>query len=409
MMVPPSSDPIWRDIVTGQVPYSCEFMATKVLLTRIAASVSYDRSRLGKGIEELRSLFEKNISIPKVQSDLWNLFGSKYRMPSAVYTVAEVARRLADGKSLLLAGSEETLNRIPKGKWIGGTSPLIDGLSLVQGKDRVFAAEIPEFHKGVDVKLYESPEALRDIYSDAPDNGFSIVIIPAGGKMHLTFALDAPNYPNFATRPLAGWISGVPLAELDRLSPKVYLGSKAESYTDAAVVMTVRLPPTKVAEIGIVNMFEPGSGDIITVEDDGFEHKTALLNGQKINFADFVKRTWVNTHLPLVADYHGIMVNTGFQKIIPDTQVVKFYAPLFRGIQYRVAKPIMNYKKAFLEKLPILDRQTEVCSFDCILNYLLMVGLEGGRADLLSGPTTFGEVAYQLLNQTLAYVTIRDL
>lgn len=409
MIVPPASDPLWKDLVTGQIPYNCEFMAAKVLLTRISASVSYDQSRIGKGIEELRTLFEKNITVPKVQADLWSLFGSKYRMPSAVYTVDEVAKNLAEGKSLLLAGSEETLNRVPKGNWIGGTSPLISGLQLGrQAKDRIFAAEIPDFHKGVDIRIYESPETLRHVFTDAPDNGFSVVIIPAYGEMHLSFALNAPNYPDFATRPLAGWISGVPLSELGRLSAKVYLGPKAQAYSDAAVVMSVRLPPTKIAEIGVVNIFEQGNGDILTVEADGFEHKTVQVNGAAVNFADYVRAKWTDTRLPLVANYHGLMVNTSFQKITAEKGVL-FYAPLFRGIQYRIAKPITNYKKTFLEKLPFLESQTEVCSFDCILNYLLMIGLESEHQEILLGPATFGEVAYQLLNQTLAYVTIKDI
>lgn len=410
MIVPPASDPIWKGLVTGQIRYNCEFMATKVLLTRIMTSISYDKSRVEQGINELRLLFEKNISVPKVQVDLWNLFGSKYRIPSDVYTIDQVIKSLSEGKSLLLAGSEEALNRIPKGSWIGGTSSLISGLQLqMHETNQVFAVEIPDFHSGVSIKIYESPDELREVYNEAPDNGFSIVIIPAFGSMHSSFALNAPYYPNFATRPLVGWISGVPLTDMERMSPKIYSGTTGKAYTDAAVVMSLKLPPNKIAEVGVVNIFEQGEGDELTVEQDGFEHKTVFVNGHATNFVDYIEKNWLDMNLPLVANYHGMMVNSSFQKIVAETGAVRFYTPLFRGISYRIARPIADYRKAFLEKLPMIDWQSEVCSFDCVLNYLLLHGITSERNDILLAPTTFGEIAYQLLNQTLAYMTIRNI
>ena len=372
--------------------------------------MSYDQTRIQSGIEELRSLFLKNISVPKVQNDLLKIFGSKYSIATVLYTKDEIIHSLAMGKSLLLAGSESTLSQIPKGSWIGGTAPLIGGLQLKMPlKDQIFAAEIPVIHSGVDIKVYKDVESLRQVYSEAPENGFSVIIIPTSGSMHLSFALNASHYPDFATRPLAGWISGVPLAEIGKLKPYVYNGITAERFEDAAVVMAVNLPKNKVAEIGVVNIFKPGGGDILRVDQDGFEHQTVLVNGQRSPFADYVKKSWIDTRLPLVADYHGLMVNTSFQKIISETQAVRFYAPLFRGIDYRIAKSITNYKDAFLENLPKLRSHSEVFSFNCILNYILMLDLETERPDALFGPTTFGEIAYQLLNQTLAYVTIKDL
>jgi hypothetical protein len=35
--------------------------------------------------------------------------------------------------------------------------------------------------------------------------------------------------------------------------------------------------------------------------------------------------------------------------------------------------------------------------------------LEGKKVGAITGPTTFGEVAYQLLNQTMVYLKITDL
>ena len=410
MILPPTSDPLWRDLIMGKLSCNFEFMPTKVLLTRIKASVSYDQTRIQSGIEELRSLFLKNALIPKVQNDLQNIFGSKHSITTVLHTKEEIIHSLAMGKSLLLAGSESTLSDIPKGSWIGGTAPLIGGLQLKMPlADQIFAAEIPTYHSGVDIKVYKNMESLQLVYKEAPENGFSVIIIPTSGSMHLSFALEAPHYPDFATRPLAGWIAGVPLAEVGKLKPYVYNGLTAEKFEEAAVVMAVKLPKNKVAEVGVVNIFKQGDGDILRVDQDGFEHQTVIINGQRSSFANYVKQSWIDTRLPLVADYHGLMVNTSFQKIISESKAVRFYAPLFRGIDYRIAKSITNYKNAFLENLPKLKNHSEVFSFNCILNYILMLDLETERPDTLLGPTTYGEVAYQLLNQTLAYVTIKDL
>lgn len=34
--------------------------------------------------------------------------------------------------------------------------------------------------------------------------------------------------------------------------------------------------------------------------------------------------------------------------------------------------------------------------------------LEGKKLEAFAGPVTFGEIAYQLVNQTLVYVTVED-
>ncbi len=44
-------------------------------------------------------------------------------------------------------------------------------------------------------------------------------------------------------------------------------------------------------------------------------------------------------------------------------------------------------------------------SCNCILNFVYS-NLEGLKTGQMVGPITFGEVAYQLVNQTLVYLTI---
>jgi hypothetical protein len=177
---------------------------------------------------------------------------------------------------------------------------------------------------------------------------------------------------------------------------------------DGAVVMHAALPPTQVAEINYINIFEQGDGDTITFSEDGFNIREAYINGVKTNFAEYVTRKNLDTRLPLVADYYGSMVNVSFQSVDKAKQEVQLYAPVFAGIPYKHAKPLEDYVKQFTSKIPMHLNQNPAFSCNCILNYLYSE-LEGKRTGEITGPTTFGEIVYQLLNQTMAYLTITDL
>lgn len=76
---------------------------------------------------------------------------------------------------------------------------------------------------------------------------------------------------------------------------------------------------------------------------------------------------------------------------------------MFRGVEYRHAFPVDDYVREFTMRMP--DEAGIFFSCNCILNYLYSE-LEGKKTGAITGPVTFGEVAYQLLNQTLVYITI---
>lgn len=86
---------------------------------------------------------------------------------------------------------------------------------------------------------------------------------------------------------------------------------------------------------------------------------------------------------------------------------VRFYAPVFSHVQYRHARPITDYVSQFVSKIPQNLDGRVAFSCNCILNFLYS-NLEGKRTGNVACPITFGEVACQLLNQTLAYVTVVD-
>jgi hypothetical protein len=105
----------------------------------------------------------------------------------------------------------------------------------------------------------------------------------------------------------------------------------------------------------------------------------------------------------LVADYNGAMVNISFQAVDAAARKVSLYAPVFEGVSYRVARPLADDYTVIFQRALRAHTEAPVFACNCILNYLYG-GLEGKKTGGITGPITFGEIAYMLLNQTLVYV-----
>jgi hypothetical protein len=270
----------------------------------------------------------------------------------------------------------------------------------------IFVTELPEYVKSSSIKVYDE-ESLKAVYTDASENGFSFIIIPATSSIHASFAINGPSYLDFATKPLIGWISGVFLDDLGKQAPKVFDGSTAKSYDDMAVVMHIALPKNKLAQIHILNIFDQGSGDTINFSEDSFSATDAIVNGKSVKFADFIQEKSIDIKLPLVADMYGAKINTSFQSIDEATKVVSFYAPVFKGVDYKIAAHMPHYIETFTSMIPKDISDSLFFSCNCILNYIY-AELEGKQTSNFTGPITFGEIAYQLLNQTMAYITIDE-
>jgi hypothetical protein len=321
-------------------------------------------------------------------------------------SVKEVEALIRRGGGLLLAGDESLLRRLPRGKWIAGTIPyfMTEAGGLVD-RQRIFVNELPDGLQCVGIRRY-SEDDIAKVYSDLPASGLGIMIAPASSKVHLSFALNAPTYPKFAIRPLIGWISGVHLSELGKATPRVFDGTTGEALDQQAVVMHISVPPGKVAELGILNIFQEGEGPVFAFPSNGFAATDVEIDGRRRNLAQYIQETNLDTRLPLVADYCGANINVSFQAVDQAKGEVRFYAPVFAGARYHHAQPVADYVTEFDSNLPTgIERIAFSCN--CILNYLHS-GLEGRKTAGIVGPITFGEIAYQLLNQTMAYLTIES-
>ncbi len=327
-------------------------------------------------------------------------------MNNQLMSVSAAAELLRAGRSLAVAGPESALDQLPAGRWIGGTIPyfMTDAGGCVVQADLVFVTDLSSFGEDVSITCLGADELSR-ISGDAPDNGVALAILPAGSATHQRFASEAASYPDAFVKPTVGWISGVHLGDLGRVTPKVYDGSEARKHEDRAVVAHVRLPADKLALVEIVNLFEPEEGDVLHFDETRFEVGECSINGERVRLSDYItSRGLEHGRQPLIGDFAGAKVNVSLQSVDGAQGLVHLYAPVFPGVDYRFAKPQPDYAEHFRSEIAGRDTSGAAWSCNCILNFVFGE-LEGKRIGGLSGPITFGEIGYQLLNQTM--VTLR--
>jgi hypothetical protein len=319
--------------------------------------------------------------------------------------VDAVKALIGQQKNLVLAGEESLLQALPEGNWIGGTIPYF--MSAEGGKTSrgdIFAVEVPKFAQSARISVYDE-QTIANIGIDSPENGYTILILPAFSQLHRLFALESPRYDQQFFKVVAGWIAGTHLDDVGRAVPKVFAGPRRECLESKGLAMHVELPPEYEARLGIVNIFEQGDGQPIQFPETGFQASECIVGGKRENILDFVGRSGIDLRLPLVSDLCGTKLNVSIQSADIPGRSLKFFALVFEGGgSYRAAKPIANYAERFLTAV-VPDHGHTVFACNCAMNYL-HGQLEGRRAGDLLGPMTFGESAYQLLNQTRVHISV---
>jgi hypothetical protein len=323
---------------------------------------------------------------------------------NSLCTLEETDALIKAGKVLLIAGEEELLERLSPGSWIGGTAVnFIDADGGVTNREQVFVTDLSPYVDEAKVRRYDVA-SLPTLANDYCDGGFSVLIVPGMSEAHSAFARDVQSYPGVFNAPLIGWVSAVHLSEIGAKTPKAFAGS-GDAVFDA-VALHVRLKPEFAASIDIINLFAQGDGDVIEFEQDGFvTTDTCRVNGQRKRLSAYIAEKNIDTRLPLVADFFGAMINVSVQSVDDAKGAVTFYAPVFKGVSYRFAAPVPDYTAAFDAFVTTSKAEIPAFSCNCILNYEY-ANLEGKKTGEFTGPITFGEIAYMLLNQTLVRLDI---
>jgi hypothetical protein len=316
-------------------------------------------------------------------------------------TFDETAALISEGKLLHISGSAGLLSRLPRGRWIGGSAEYFMDEDGGQISDSAFGVRELNFD-AYKIVSYDS-RSLPRITKDAYPNGFSIVIMPFESEVYGSYAQHAAEYEGIFLKNIVGWVSGRNLDKPEQL-PGTVNGDTGEASSEKAVALHIGLPEDKTARVAIMNIFSPDKeSPIITFPRDGFHVETCLINGKETVLADHITANGLDTRLPLVGDYAGANVNISIKEIKDGT--VDFYAPLFRGIEYRFAESIPNYADAFNAKIKELELANVKFACNCIINFT-HGKLENKKLDGLYGPFTFGEVAWGVFNQTLVYLCV---
>ena len=313
----------------------------------------------------------------------------------------EVTKLIEEGRLLHIAGSEDALRKLPKGNWMGGSTEYFMS-DLEGGKisaDELFVRELNA--KNFSIKAYDVSN-ISQVATDAYDNGFSLVVVPFDSEVHKYYAEHAAEFEDMFMKQIAGWVAGYNLNKADACAITVD-GTSLSFFKDKAMAMHIEVEADKNVTLNIINIFEQDDkAPLIEFKEEGFSVKIAIVDGKEVNFAKYLEENKIDTKLPLVGEYAGNGINVSIKDI--EDGVVQLYAPVFSGIEYRFAKAIPDYEKEFHDKLAE-HQESEIFACNCILNFLYG-DLEGKKLEKFEGPITFGEIAYQLVNQTLVYLVV---
>lgn len=324
---------------------------------------------------------------------------------------------IREGRVLLLAGTEADLATLPPGSWIGGTTGyFITPHGCVLAGGQVFYTDFTAVAAAASWHSF-GVETIHQLAQYYPENGFAILIMPGFSKLLGQTAGRIMEFDGLYNLPLMGWVSGVPLEGLpDNLPlerPKTFTGGP-QADDEHAAVLYVSLPPQYFAQLHIANLFSPGEGpDIRFLQTGQVIEGDCFIGGERGNLARFIAETGVDRRLPLVADHEGALLNVAILHATAEDGRVVFLAPVSPALTYRFAEEVQDYEAEFTRAAEEIALEQAAHACICVLHYH-HTGLakpvqpqdESGRGPDITGPVTFGQIAYTVLNQTLTCLTI---
>lgn len=382
-----------EDIKTPFKNYVLQLKINQLLLDYKNNFITID-----KAVEELTLLYNKY----KILFDKEVVNFTTKKIERKTYTLQETIKFIEEGKILSIAADEQLLNQLPAGNWISGTIPYfmdIDGGKF--NKELLFVDDLTDFVNEYKIVSY-NPQTIQNVANDAYDNGFSILIIPAGSQTLTEYSIKVPYFKKIYEKPIIGFVAGIDLNKIGIDTAKTVFGP-SKTISDNAVAIHVKLPDKKIANIEIINLNTINQNSVvIEVPQDSFTQGDCLIDGKPANLYDFVVQN--NYTRPFVADYDGAVINRDIMTKDEKTRTITLYSPMFKGIKYRLANPIDDYYLKFTQMLEKVETSNVAYSTICV-SYYGLAKLENRKLKM-TGPFTFGEIGYHLLNQTLVFLKI---
>lgn len=327
-------------------------------------------------------------------------------MKRKLYTKQEVIKFISEGKKMVLSADETILDQLPEGNWIGGTSPyFMDEKAGIFTKEKIFVDDFTNICTNFKIEKYDK-ENIKNIAVNSFNNGFVILIIPGDSDVHFEFGINSLAYENIFNNPIVGYIAGFDLKDLGNANPKVYNGLENEKLENSGIALHIELPENKIARAEILNLDTIQKTSIIKFPKTSFIQSECTINGKKSNIADFLSDINYKEGLPIIANYNGALINRDIKVIDKEKKEVAFFSPVFHDETYYLANIIDNYHELFKQKLKT-DNLNIPYSCICV-SYYNLGDLENKKINV-EGVFAFGEIAFQLLNQTLVFLEIDEI
>lgn len=326
-------------------------------------------------------------------------------MKKQLFSIDETNQLINSGRKLIITADEILLDKLDKGDWIGGTIPyFMTDAGGEKSKDRLFVDDLTDI--GTDFKFLEyDAQSIDSITTNNFENGFVILILPFGSEIQKNFSLNCLNYTDLLKNPLLGYVAGFDLNDNNNPTSYVYYGKNRGKSGIKGAAIHVALPENEVARVEIIN---PNSIDdnspVFTFPVTSFEQSDCKIDGIDGNIADYLISIGHPTMgIPLISSTNGTLINRDIQLIDKENRKVNFFSPVYSDEKYKLAKKSEDFTSLFKNKLQI-DKNEAVYSCLCLSFYLL--GNLENKSININGAFTFGEIAYQLLNQTAVFLLI---
>jgi len=319
--------------------------------------------------------------------------------------VAEANALIDRGHVLHIAGDEQALRQLHCGHWIGGTTPyILTSQGGIVEREKVFVSSMPVTATAATIHFVDIGH-IPALSTEAPRNGFTIVIAPAMSEIHTIYGLTAASIPGIRDIAILGWIAGVDLDGRQKNTAKVFNGLTGEAADDRIVALHAALPSNREAVVDIVNLARPGTGDAFVFSAPSFSVQKCEINGEVQDLYAYALRNNLDLKQPLVTDLNGEYISVSFKAFDGESRSVKFYAPVMKGRVYRLADSVPDYRDALI-RFAARQKLEPVLSFNCVHNFAYG-GLQGDQFNPLPGPAVFGELAHVLMNQTLVCLSVK--
>jgi len=393
----------WHELLTGQRDPEYVDLATRLMVGHLRQSVRSDAISLHAATRELNHYYASSDPAERA-----NLLGAgslgaqnarRFAVKNLFLTAAETSDLIGSGVFTVIAGAPEKLASLPRGNWIGGTTPYtMPPRGQPFTPDRLVCSVLEE-GGGCRIAVL-AQDTLSLITSERYKSGFTYLLLPAFSEVHYRYALEAPGIQGLFDQPIFGWVAGVQMSEVGDRVPQVFDGSTGTAFENAAVALHVELPPDTAMTMDLVNPFIQGRGPAIIFPETGFNHGACTIDGLPANLARYMIENNIDTSMPLVANYAGALINVSIRAVDASRGEVRFFSPAVAGETYHIAEPRADYTRCMAAFARSLDQPERALACRCILNHLNPKLANADTAGFV-GPVTFGEIAYILVNQTL--------